>query len=397
MMGSNGHTRYSSQRRLDVPVYLLGGKVKLRKFLNTAMSAAALGIAGVASASITIMDQIGPDNLGQQNQGIYASQQFEAAFTAYNIGALDDFVMPSGVDHISQVEIVLGFWNNANPSPLNITNYRVEIYSSVAAGAGNLVGDVAHVVVAPGSVGLVDPWIPGFIVAKASIPVNIPAPAPGTYYIAVVPVMDFGTAGQTGPTSSVWAGNNPGGANGWQVNPGGAFGMPGNMQAANVDFAYRILGEAPAGINVSGTVDLQDLDGDEAGLEAVIEVRNVGSVTPLETHTVTLGAGGSYSFVSNVAAGTYDVAAKGSNWLRQVDGSVSFPNGGATANFSLTNGDADPDNEVNLVDGGAISAAFGSVDGDPNWNENADLNKDGEVNLVDWGIFSAKFGQAGDD
>lgn len=153
----------------------------------------------------------------------------------------------------------------------------------------------------------------------------------------------------------------------------------------------------PPAITVSGTVDLQDIDGDEAGLEVEIEVRNVGSTTPLETHTVTLGAGGSYSFNSNLAAGTYDVAAKGSHWLRQLDGSVTFAAGGATANFSLVNGDADPDNEVNLVDAGRISAAFGSVDGDPNWNPLADLNEDGEVNLVDWGIMSARFGQAGDE
>lgn len=169
------------------------------------------------------------------------------------------------------------------------------------------------------------------------------------------------------------------------------------FDTAEGDFFVNFLKVANPPITVSGTVNLQDIDGDEAGNEVVIEVRNVGSTIPLETHTVTLGAGGSYTFDSDVAAGTYDVAAKGSNWLRKLNGSVSFPSGGATSNFDLVNGDADPDNEVNLVDGGAISAAFGSTDGDPNWNPNADLNRDGEVNLVDWGILSARFGQAGDE
>lgn len=148
---------------------------------------------------------------------------------------------------------------------------------------------------------------------------------------------------------------------------------------------------------VEGVINLQDLDGDEAGCEVTIEVRDVGNFIPLEVHTVTLGPGGAYSFSSSLPDGNYDVTAKGTHWLRQLQSNVAFSNGASGLNFDLVNGDADPDNEVNLVDAAALSAAFGSVEGDLNWNPNADLNKDGEVNLFDWGILAARFGQVGDD
>lgn len=148
---------------------------------------------------------------------------------------------------------------------------------------------------------------------------------------------------------------------------------------------------------VNGVVNLQDIDGDAEGCEVTFEVREVGGFTPLEVHTVTLGPGGTYSFATSQPDGSYDVTAKGTHWLRQLNGGVAFIGGASNVDFDLINGDADPDNEVNLVDAGALSAAFGSIEGDPNWNANADLNKDGEVNLVDWGILSARFGLAGDE
>ena len=52
--------------------------------------------------------------------------------------------------------------------------------------------------------------------------------------------------------------------------------------------------------------------------------------------------------------------------------------------------------EVGPGDFGALSAAFGSVDGDSNWDPMADLDGDGEVGPSDFGILSANFGMSGD-
>lgn len=153
-------------------------------------------------------------------------------------------------------------------------------------------------------------------------------------------------------------------------------------------------------IKVSGNVQFQDKDEFAPPIpNCEMEVRDTGTTNVLKSlPVVSLDANGNFTISTNpVSRGVYDLAIRRDGFLRKVvtfNTTMSNPNVGSV---SLINGDADPDNEVNLVDGGAISAAFGSVDGDPNWNPLADLNCDGEVNLVDWGIFSANYGLAGDD
>lgn len=145
-------------------------------------------------------------------------------------------------------------------------------------------------------------------------------------------------------------------------------------------------------------VDLNDFEGTIAGTPVVIEVRAVGSTIPLETQTINLNSIGDCIYASGLPSGNYDIAVKAPHWLRRVMPSITFTVGSTTsASVSLTNGDVDGDNEVNLVDYGLGAAAFGSIDGDPNWNPLADLNGDEEVNLVDIAIVSANFGQAGDE
>ncbi len=63
--------------------------------------------------------------------------------------------------------------------------------------------------------------------------------------------------------------------------------------------------------------------------------------------------------------------------------------------LTLLNGDIDGDNEVTLFDFGALTNAFGSVPGDPNWNPDADLDGDDEVTLFDFSILTANFGLIG--
>ncbi len=66
-------------------------------------------------------------------------------------------------------------------------------------------------------------------------------------------------------------------------------------------------------------------------------------------------------------------------------------------NVSLVNGDIDGDNEVTLIDFGALVAAFGSVPGDSNWNPEADLDGDAEVTLFDFGVLVKNFGETGEE
>jgi photosystem II stability/assembly factor-like uncharacterized protein len=57
-------------------------------------------------------------------------------------------------------------------------------------------------------------------------------------------------------------------------------------------------------------------------------------------------------------------------------------------------GDIDGDGDVDQADLGELLAAYGSSDGDPNWNPDADLDGDGMVGQADLGILLADFGQS---
>lgn len=63
---------------------------------------------------------------------------------------------------------------------------------------------------------------------------------------------------------------------------------------------------------------------------------------------------------------------------------------------SMLNGDVNGDNEVGPADFTLLSAAFGSMLGDPPFNASADLNGDDEVGPSDFTILSGSFGELGD-
>ncbi len=111
---------------------------------------------------------------------------------------------------------------------------------------------------------------------------------------------------------------------------------------------------------------------------------------------VVLDEQGRFRIPVSIPPGVYEVSLKGSHWLRKTLPGVRFPLT-APLRLSLTNGDIDGDNEVSLLDFGALVTAFGSVPGDPNWNPNADLDGDEEVTLFDFGILIKNFGKVGDD
>ena len=63
---------------------------------------------------------------------------------------------------------------------------------------------------------------------------------------------------------------------------------------------------------------------------------------------------------------------------------------------TLINGDVNGDNNINLADLNAISAAWRSTPGSAKWNPNADLNGDKAINLADWNIVSKNWRKTGD-
>lgn len=147
---------------------------------------------------------------------------------------------------------------------------------------------------------------------------------------------------------------------------------------------------------VSGDVALEDFVGDMTQQPIVVEFRNPGSTTVLDSQTVSLSASGHYELNAGLR-GTYDLAFKAPHWLRSVVISVNTVGSTATANTSLANGDVDGDNEVGIGDYAILSVAYNSTEGDANWVANADLNGDLSVDIADYALLSANYGSVGDD
>lgn len=150
---------------------------------------------------------------------------------------------------------------------------------------------------------------------------------------------------------------------------------------------------------ISGTVVLGDWTGPIGARPVTFEVRAVGSTTPIYSTTVALGAGGTYSFNPVIpATGFYDITCKGTNWLRSLRSNVTVTATGATGqNFTLTNGDSDNDNSVDIADYAILSSAYGTSLGDVGFVASADLNGDDSVDIADYAILSSKYGMVGAD
>jgi hypothetical protein len=144
-----------------------------------------------------------------------------------------------------------------------------------------------------------------------------------------------------------------------------------------------------------GRVTLGDYMGEYRCQEVQVQVRNSTGATVWQG-TLPLSVDGEFEVVyeTNIPAGIYDVAVRGTHWLQRVVRAVSLP--GAVVDVELVNGDIDGDNEVTLFDFGALVQAFGSMPGDAHWNPNADLDGDGEVSLFDFGVLVKCFGEVGE-
>jgi hypothetical protein len=150
---------------------------------------------------------------------------------------------------------------------------------------------------------------------------------------------------------------------------------------------------------ISGNVSLGDFSGNVTSRPVTFELRPVGSTTPIQTVTLNLAANGNYSFVAGIpSTGTYDLTAKGLNWLRKKRASVTITSSGATGqNFALINGDVNGDNSIDVGDFSVMSTAFGRSLGEGGFIVAADLNGDDTIDIGDYSILSARFNLNGDD
>jgi len=164
--------------------------------------------------------------------------------------------------------------------------------------------------------------------------------------------------------------------------------------ASRVNFSGGFFYRGP--VTVGGTVTLNDYSGTTAGRQAVVQIYEIGSSTPLEAITVPLDSAGAFSFPT-IRQGNYAMSVKASHWLRdRYEYVIIGPEGVSGLPFTLINGDCDGDNEIGIGDYAILSAAYNSVPGDTSWEPEADLNGDESVDIADYAILSANYGLAGD-
>ncbi len=146
---------------------------------------------------------------------------------------------------------------------------------------------------------------------------------------------------------------------------------------------------------------------DLAGQSVTVAIRNPGDLSTVESHVVTLGANGAYTFNTSLN-GNYNVSVTGLSALRKANASVAITSGSNVSNldFAVKLGDIDQDNTVTVFDYGVLSDYFDHSSADADWTtvggngfapKAADIDLDGAVTVFDYGIISDNFDLNGDD
>lgn len=165
------------------------------------------------------------------------------------------------------------------------------------------------------------------------------------------------------------------------------------VMISDIDRGFFLVdvSQAVMRLNVIGSVNLEDFVGDPAGQVMQVQIRASGQ--PAINKSVTLGAGGAYSFTLNntLTNAPVTVTFQGSHWLRKATGITLGLTGYNGLNVSLHNGDVDGDNGVDIADFAILSGNFGMT------TPLGDLDGDGEVAIGDYAILSSNFGVNGDN
>jgi len=169
---------------------------------------------------------------------------------------------------------------------------------------------------------------------------------------------------------------------------GGSSWVDGRAQWRNDAYSFHASAAYTAGI--SGTLDLRG-HLDPASVPALVEVYLPGGTVPIATVPLALGANGELFAALGVAPGTYDLRFRARNFLakRLRDQRLALGDN-PLGTISMTNGDGDESNVVDLVD---VSIALLNFNKD--WDQ--DYDGDGMGALSDLNIPLMNFTLAGDD
>lgn len=175
-----------------------------------------------------------------------------------------------------------------------------------------------------------------------------------------------------------------------------AYGYVLEMPPGGIEYGSIAIGLNKVPVFMEGTLDLGVMSPDATyPIPITVEIRNVGSTTPLESGTALVYGANTYVYGTSLPAGTYDVAFKGSHWLRTVVSSVAIPIGGnVTVDATLINGSVDGNNIVNTDDYLILSEHFDEL---VTQGTLGDLDHSGAITTDDYLILSDNFDTVGAD
>ncbi len=218
-----------------------------KKFVAV-LATLALGSLGFSQV---VLNQIPGSQAGSD---LMYSSQDEPSNSAMDTAVLENFTVTAGQTQITQVEVVMaGFSGFTQFSQwTNVTSFRVEFYTNNSG--TSLTGNAGSQSVPAGSATITNLNWSGFphngTAAHITLPVNVTLPGAGTYYVAVIAVMDMG-----GQVLQVGVANNlsgSGGNNATLINPGGGYGF-GNSMNLGTDAAYKVTAGSSAPVIVNPT------------------------------------------------------------------------------------------------------------------------------------------------
>jgi glucose/arabinose dehydrogenase len=174
-----------------------------------------------------------------------------------------------------------------------------------------------------------------------------------------------------------------------KTGPDGALYYVSRTGTNSLNGLYRIV-YAPK--SVSFHVTLEDCPSN--GHQIEVELRPVNGGTVIE-RTITLNATGNVT-ISGASPIAYNMAVKGARWLRKVT-PVNLTAGDVTGvQVTLTGGDANDDNSVDVLDLDKLIQSFDMCEGDSGFIPGADFDGNECVDVLDLDILIRNFDKQGD-
>jgi hypothetical protein len=119
-----------------------------------------------------------------------------------------------------------------------------------------------------------------------------------------------------------------------------------------------------------------------------------GEIAPLYTFTTTSDSMGSFR-LEGFQPGFYDIRVKGSHSLQNLATLELLDGENGVYLGSLSEGDANDDNSVSLIDFSLLAGTFSGCLGDAGFDARADFNQDGCVDMLDFSLLATHFDEIG--